>query len=420
MRIQLAGLMGLMACSGSPSTPAVEDAVPVLRIGGAPSLMTGLLPALTETHARTRRTLEFSLSPSSDDAAFQALIDGELDLAAVTRPANPVELERAAAKKLELSGESRTILAVDVTAVAVHPDNPVASLSYDQVIGVFCTQTVDDWSFLGQPEQPIRAMTLAPSSGDRALFEDFFCGPRGIHASVVEGTPEEIDEALASDPTVVTYTSMSRGVGKLVALQPDSSGPAVEPSQQNIIRGSYPLYRDVYLVSSGPAAGYTRSFLDWIASPAGQDVVDEQRFVPLFLRPDRMDEPRPLRETIHFEPGRSVPNQRSMARLRLLVSELQERKLDHVVLEGFTDDRESDPLGLSEKRANAVRELLMGGLPDIYFEIIPRGPALPLAPNDTPYGRQRNRRVQVYIASEERRSADDVVVESGEAAADGG
>lgn len=374
-------------------------------------MMQGLLPALTDTHARTRRTLEFDLDPSSNDEGFQALIDGELDVLAATRRPTPVELERASAMGVDLSDVARHIAGVDVTTVAVHSDNPIAALTYDQVIGVFCTQTVDDWSFLNNPEHPIRPMTLSPSSGDRALFEDFFCGPRGIHPRVTEGSHDELDEALASDPYVITYTSMSRGVGKSVGLQPDPAGPPVEPSQQNIIRGAYPLYRDVYLFTSGEPGGYTKSFLDWVASPAGQDVVDEQRFVPLFLRPERMDEPRPLRETIHFEPGRSIPNQRSLARLQQLVDELRERNLDHVVLEGFTDSREELPLVLSSKRANAVRELIVGELPDIYFEIIPRGPKAPLAPNDTPYGRQRNRRVQIYIASEEM-GGSNVVVES--------
>ena len=124
--------------------------------------------------------------------------------------------------------------------------------------------------------------------------------------------------------------------------------------------------------------------------------------MPLFLRPDRLDEPRPLRETVHFDLGSSEPNQRSLARLKLLVDELEERQYRHVILEGFTDTSEGEPFELSRQRAEAVKGLLEERMPELYFEIIPRGPKNPIAPNDTPYGRQRNRRVQVYLAAEER------------------
>ena len=56
---------------------------------------------------------------------------------------------------------------------------------------------------------------------------------------------------------------------------------------------------------------------------------------------------------------------------------------------------------LSLDRANAVEQILKEALPDSFFEIIPRGGIRPLAPNDTPFGRSRNRRVQVYLAAEE-------------------
>ena len=134
-----------------------------------------------------------------------------------------------------------------------------------------------------------------------------------------------------------------------------------------------------------------------------QEIVDEEGFVPLFLRPDRMDGPRPLRETVHFEPHSSTITPRSQARLKLLGKELKDRagEYRHVVLEGYTDSQESEPQTLSEERAQAVAQTLKADLPDLFFEVIPRGASNPLAPNATPHGRHRNRRVQVYLAEEE-------------------
>ncbi len=200
---------------------------------------------------------------------------------------------------------------------------------------------------------------------------------------------------------------MTETRGKILALRPEASGDPIAPSQQNIIRGAYPLYRDLTLFSAGAPTGEAASFLRWISSPAGQEIVDEARFVPLFLRPQALDEERPLRESIHFEPGSSHPNQRSLARLDLLVNDLRSRAGErrHIILEGYTDNREQDPAKLSEQRAEAVKALLKKELPGLFYEIIPRGLDRPLAPNETPYGRQRNRRVQIYLAAEEKTPA---------------
>lgn len=378
--------------------------LPKVRVGGSESMTLELLPALAQTHVDTRKTTRFSVSGGGSGEGIKRLLAGELDLAASTRNAHPMEEEQAAELGYALNETtSRHIIGVEVVSISVHPDNPTTSLTYDQVIGIFCTQQIDNWSFLGQEDAPINAITRDPMSGTRTLFEDFFCGPKGIHPRLDVKTVSEIKAALHDDPHAISFVSRAEGVGKIIGLRPDGSGPPVRPSQQNIIRGAYPLYQDLYLFTPPEPTKAATAFVDWILSPAGQEVVDEQRFVPLFLRPEALNAARPLRETIHFEPGSATPNQRSMARLQLLVGELRQRagEYRHIVLEGYCDVQENNAIDLSKGRAQAVGKLLEHEIPGLYFEIIPRGKASPIAPNNTPYGRQRNRRVQIYLAAEE-------------------
>ena len=249
----------------------------------------------------------------------------------------------------------------------------------------------------------MRAIARDLASGTRELFEDFFCGPTGIHPRIEVMNNTAVRKALETDPHVITFTSMSDNTARAIDLQADSSAPIVEPSQKNIANGSYPLYRDLYLYTAGPASGSASQFIDWVLSPAGQEVVDETFFVPIYHRTAVFDGPRPLRETVHFELESSTPNQRSLARIQLLVGELEQRrgKGQHIVLEGFTDSGEPDAIALSQRRAEAVKAILEPQLAGTYFEIIPRGSIRPLAPNNTPLGRTRNRRVQIYLADEE-------------------
>jgi phosphate transport system substrate-binding protein len=401
--------LALVLAAGCGAPPTTEPTRPTLRIHGADETTLDLLPALAEVHERTVGTIAFEIENAESGAAMRALLAGEIELAASSRGHTPAEEEQARVNGFSLGGEgSRHVVAVDVVAVSVHPSNLAGSLTYDQMIGVFCTGTIDDWSFLGQDPLRIRPVAPPEDTGSRILFEDFFCGPRGLHRNVETLDLDTLADVLAADAGAVGFGSMAREVGKVIGLRPDPRGPALLPSQQNIIRGSYPLYHDELLYSAGPPDGAAAEFLVWIASPAGQEVVDEARYVPLFLRPERLDDPRPLRETIHFETGTSELTLRSRARLQMLTEELKERvgAAHHVVLEGFADSHEPDAVPLSEERAAAVRDLLAAELPGVYFELIPRGAERPIAPNETPYGRERNRRVQVYLADEEAPDAE--------------
>lgn len=73
-----------------------------------------------------------------------------------------------------------------------------------------------------------------------------------------------------------------------------------------------------------------------------------------------------------------------------------------ILIEGFTDSTGPAEINrrLSEQRAQAVREALVArGVAAQRIEARGYGPAYPVASNDTPVGRQLNRRVQVVIAT---------------------
>jgi phosphate transport system substrate-binding protein len=407
-----------MGCGQQPSQ-APADTRQVLRIQGSDTTTRDLLPALGDAWEKQRPDVQVEISGGGSSAGLRALLAGDVDLAASSRLPMPIEVEQAEADGWDLGDHAgRVIVGVDGVAVYTHPSIPIESLTYDQVIGIFCTREIANWAEFGLDDAPIRVLARDARSGSRRTFEDFFCGPRGIHHKVEVADADAIADTLLQDAWSISFASMSEARGKVIALRADSDARAVRPTQQNIIRGTYPLYHDVYLLGHPDRPGLSDAFVSFIESPAGQDLVDEHRFVPLFLRPERMDEPRPLRETIHFAQGESAPNDRSTARMKLLVEELRERagEYRHLVLEGYTDSLEPNAVALSEERAEMVKGLLSEELPGLYFEIIPRGADQPIAPNDTPYGRQRNRRVAIFLAAEE---TEDDVAPSGQASDEG-
>lgn len=79
-----------------------------------------------------------------------------------------------------------------------------------------------------------------------------------------------------------------------------------------------------------------------------------------------------------------------------------------VIIEGHTDSRGSEEYNaaLSDRRAHSVATALeTRGIPAEQIQTAGRGKAFPVASNDTPEGRQQNRRVEIVFSDESGRFA---------------
>ena len=98
----------------------------------------------------------------------------------------------------------------------------------------------------------------------------------------------------------------------------------------------------------------------------------------------------------------------SRTNLSNLASSLQEYSNTEVIIAGHTDSTGPEDYNqtLSEQRADAAAtELVKAGVGADRISIVGHGESEPIASNDTAYGRQQNRRVEVAIfASEEYRA----------------
>lgn len=109
-----------------------------------------------------------------------------------------------------------------------------------------------------------------------------------------------------------------------------------------------------------------------------------------------------------FATGRAdlKPNaERSLGKLSGFLQQYPQRT---VQIEGFTDSVGTDDYnqGLSERRADAVRDQLTGmGISRDRIQTRGLGKSAPVADNDTASGRQQNRRVEVIISETDGRTA---------------
>jgi outer membrane protein OmpA-like peptidoglycan-associated protein len=104
-----------------------------------------------------------------------------------------------------------------------------------------------------------------------------------------------------------------------------------------------------------------------------------------------------------FDTGKSDLKTGGLRNMQKLAEFLRSNPQRKVMVEGFTDSVGSDSFNmeLSDRRANSVRMALIDlGIDSNRIDARGYGEGYPVAGNDTPSGRQMNRRVEVIISDE--------------------
>jgi ABC-type phosphate transport system substrate-binding protein len=205
------------------------------------------------------------LAAQGTDVALEALINGEIDLAAVGRPLTDEE---------KAQGLVEVPISREKIAIIVGPENPFSgNLTSDQFARMFRGE-ITDWSEVGGTPGPIRFVDRPDFSDTRlslSRYQVFLAAPfeTGENAvQVAEDDTTAVIEGLGSDG--ISYAIASQVLGqdnvKIVSMHqtlPDN--PAYPYSQP---RGY------VYYQEPTPAA---QAFLGFATAPAGQDAVDVAR-----------------------------------------------------------------------------------------------------------------------------------------------
>ncbi len=178
--------------------------------------------------------------------------------------------------------------------------------------------------------------------------------------------------------------------GPAAADAPEPGAPAGEASVPS--GGSEP--GGVANVAASPAAGAAGSYLDDQARRV-QDAVPD---ASVQRQEDRLLVTLP--GDVVFASGSATLSPVGSERLRSLADTLNAYPDTDVVVKGYTDAQGSEAfnLKLSEDRADRVRDYLMTrGVAGRRLKSVGFGPQFPVATNDTPEGRQQNRRVELEL-----------------------
>ena len=420
-----------LTCVGAACPDA--NFVPIVRFSGSQRIGQLIMPPLIEAYARdvgatvaiARRidgVVTFQLhsvdsgkglmqivvrSTTSADG-FADLVASEADIVMSAREVTAAELalaREAGLGQLDRQGRSRIIADIGGSdaAIALH--------------------LLPDW--LGQM-QGFQARVLAPAG--RTVSPDV-----QRHA-----TPEGLAAALMNDPRGFGVLPF----GALGDTQPmrlvGSCGIGVAARLMTLKTEDYPLTMPLFLyLPARRLHPEVDAFLGWLRRPSAQLVIRRAGFVdqtaiaiPVAQQGDRFAQAItaagaevPLAElqrmvrifgpqvrlstTFRFEVGSTRLDAQSRSNVLQLARDIRDGRHDGYVLMlvGFSDGRgpANANRDLSSARAQAVRRAVIAALepglpPQVSLETEAFGEALPMACDDTLWGQQTNRRVELWVA----------------------
>lgn len=174
-------------------------------------------------------------------------------------------------------------IARDGICVIVHADNTVATLSDAQIRAIY-TGTITNWAEVEGPDSSITVVHKADGRSTQELFlKHFDLAAEAVNADVIIGDNEQGIKTVAGSSQTIGYVSIgaaefARDDAVPIRLLPIGG---IAPSTENVANRSFPLSRDLSLVTAGPVRPLAQGFIEFAKSATVHDLVQKQFFVPL-------------------------------------------------------------------------------------------------------------------------------------------
>jgi phosphate transport system substrate-binding protein len=206
---------------------------------------------------------------------FKGLFDGDVDIAMASRLIRSEEASELA-EKYNSIGLS-FLVAKDALSIFLNRQNPVDNLSLEEVRKIF-TGEITNWAEVGGNDEAIDVVIRPSTSGTHFYLKEFVLD---------EAEYTEDAEILPTNSAVVEFVLNHKnaiGYGGIAAEQTvrHCMINGIAATEQNVRNDKYLLTRYLYLYTINTPSGRIKEFIDWVMSPAGQRIVKEVGFVPLW------------------------------------------------------------------------------------------------------------------------------------------
>jgi phosphate transport system substrate-binding protein len=272
-------LLPLLALLAGPlSSRAAETAT--ITVKGSDTLVI-LAQKWAEVYMGQKPDVKIQVTGGGSGVGIAALQNQTTDLCNSSRAIRAAEI----AECIKAFGRrpNEYPVALDGLTVYVNESSPVKELTLEQVKHIF-TGKIKNWKQVGGPDARIALYSRENSSGTYEFFKEHVLEGADFSskAQTMPGTAAVL-EAVAKDKNAIGYGGAAYGKGaRHLAIRKNESSPAVEPNEETVVKGTYPIWRRLYVyVNPAIDRGAVSAYLSWIRSDEGQKLVKDIGYFPL-------------------------------------------------------------------------------------------------------------------------------------------
>lgn len=173
-------------------------------------------------------------------------------------------------------------IARDGVCLVLHKDNPVKSLSSEQIVGIY-TGKITNWKAVGGNDAAITAINRPEGRAQSELFTHFFkIKTEDFKVSRVAGDNREGIKAVVENPNAIVYMSIGETDISVAQGTPIKPLPmdGIAATSRNVRNGQFPIQRPLMLVTRTLPSGLNKTFVDFALSSSSTEVIRECGFVP--------------------------------------------------------------------------------------------------------------------------------------------
>lgn len=241
--------------------------------------------------------------------AIDSLLNGKTKTIVIARELDKTEKNILVNKNRKITSKK---IAVDAIALIVNPDNEIEEISVSQ-IGDILAGEITDWNEIAPSD--LGGIRIAfddnSSSMIKYMRDSLLCGREFGKTVYVQGSIDGVFDAVARNKDVIGIIGVSwvtadmRGreltpeqlsaLGddisvqaaaefasdiKVLAVRGRNSIEAKKPYQAYIYSGEYPLFRQIYMITTAAPGAVDHRFLSFVTSVKGQNLILKTGILP--------------------------------------------------------------------------------------------------------------------------------------------
>jgi len=267
----------LMAFSGISSVKAGQK---MIKIAGSTTVLP-IAARASEKFMAAHPDIEITVNPGGSGVGVKSLGMGMVDIGMASRDIDREEIQNFPKVDFKVHAVGRDAVACVISSEIFEAG--VKTLSREEIRKIYSGK-IDNWKEVGGPDKPIFCIDKEMHRGTRHVFMAYVFGDkkaRAKGADLVSGSNNEEQTKVALSDSAIGMLSLAwinqdvRGVGI------KEEGKVIEPTLENIRNGTYPISRDLNLLTNGKPTGVIKEFIDYILSPEGQKIVEASGYVAI-------------------------------------------------------------------------------------------------------------------------------------------